>query len=95
MRSLAASRISWAQKVTMKSSPPLLAAVDLLATRKFTAASIAKAEERHPGVPLRAMVGDAKMYASELKETVSEIAKTIDSQDPQMKVVKQILDLIG
>ena len=79
----------------MKSSPRLLSAIDILGTRKFTAASIAKAESRHPGVPLRAMVGDARMFASELKETVSEIARTIDSDDPQMKLVQQVLALLG
>lgn len=79
----------------MKSSPRLLSAIDLLAARKFTAASIAKADNRHPGVPLQAMVSDAKMFASELKETVSEIAKTIDSEDPQMKVIQQILAVLG
>lgn len=79
----------------MKSSPRLLSAIDLLAARKFTAASIAKADNRHPGVLLQAMVSDAKMFASELKETVSEIAKTIDSEDPQMKVIRQILAVLG
>jgi len=37
------------------------------------------------------MVGDARMFAVELKETVSEIANTIDGADPQMEVVQQIL----
>jgi len=78
----------------MKSPPRLLAAIDLLGTGRFTAASIAKAEGRHPGVPIRAMVGDAKMLASELKETIGEIAKTIDREDPKMKVVKHILTLL-
>jgi len=75
----------------MKSAPRLLSAIDLLSTRKFTAVSIAKARRRHPGVPLLAMVGDARMFAVELKETVSEIANTIDGADPQMEVVQQIL----
>ena len=79
----------------MKSCHRLLCAIDLLGTSKFTAASIAKAERRHPGVPLRAMVSDAKMFASELKETVSEIAKAIDGEDPQMEVVQQILAALG
>lgn len=79
----------------MKASPRLLSAIDMLGTRQFTAASIAKADRRHPGVPLRAMVSDAKMFASELKDTISEIAKTIDGQDPQMEVLKQILAVLG
>ena len=79
----------------MKSSPRLLSAIDLLATRKFTAASIAKADKRHPGVPLPAMVGDARMFASELRDTVSEIAKTIDREDPQMELIEQILTVLG
>jgi len=41
------------------------------------------------------MVGDARMFASELKDTISEIAKTIDDEDPQMEVLKQILAALG
>jgi hypothetical protein len=41
------------------------------------------------------MVSDAKMFASELKETVSAIAQTIDGEDPQMEVVQQILAVLG
>jgi hypothetical protein len=89
------------QGTTMKAAPRLLpavdlfSAIDLLGTRKFTAASIAKADRRHPGVPIQAMVGDAKMFAIELKETIGEMAKTIDGEDPQMKVIQQILALLG
>lgn len=79
----------------MKSSPRLLSAIEILSTRKFAAASIAKAEQRHPGVPIRAMVDEAKTLALELKATVSEIAKTIDDQDPQMNVIQQILQCLG
>jgi hypothetical protein len=73
----------------------LLSAIDALVAREFTPASVAKGEMRHPGVPFSAMVGDAKVLASELKETVSEIAKTIDGKDPQMKVIERILGLLG
>ena len=84
-----------AQGIIMKSSPRLLCAIDLLATRKFTAASIAKADKRHPGVPLPAMVDDARMFALELKDTVSAIGKTIDGEDAQMEVIQQILAALG
>lgn len=76
-------------------SPRLLAAIDILSTHKFSAASIAKADRRHPGVPIRAMVDEAKTLALELKETVSEIAKTIDDEDPQINVIQQILRCLG
>ena len=79
----------------MQCSPRLLSAIDILCTRKFTAASITKADRRHPGVPIQAMVGDARMFASELKDTISEMAKTIDDEDPQMEVLKQILAALG
>jgi hypothetical protein len=79
----------------MKASPRLLSAIDILGTCKFTAESMAKADKRHPGVPLRAMVSDAKMFASELKDTVGEIAKTIDGEDPQLELIKQILAMLG
>ena len=79
----------------MTSSLRLLSAIEMLGTHKFTAASIAKAESRHPGVPLLAMVSEAKMFASELKETMLAIGKTIDRDDPQMKLIDQILAVLG
>jgi hypothetical protein len=41
------------------------------------------------------MVSDAKMFAAELKDTVSEIEKTINGEDLQLEVIKRILGLIG
>jgi hypothetical protein len=41
------------------------------------------------------MVSDAKMFASELKETMLAIGKAIDRDDPQMKLIDQILAVLG
>lgn len=75
--------------------PPLLAAIDALAGGKFTPASAARAGKRHPGVPLREMVNDARMFALELKETMGEIQKTMDRDDPQLAVVHRMLAILG
>lgn len=74
---------------------PLLAAIDALGRREFTPASVARADRRHPGVSLEEMLEDARMFASELQETMSEIQKTVDRNDPQLAIVHGILAALG
>jgi hypothetical protein len=74
---------------------PLLAAIDALGSGEFTPVSVARADRRHPGVPLEEMLADARMFARELKETMSEIQKTMDPNDPQLAVVHGVLAILG